>query len=370
MRILVTGARGFVGRNLLLALSACPEHTVYAYDVDSEPAALAEYAAACDAVVHLAGVNRPVDPADFMRGNADFTRVLTDTLRAAGRAVPIIASSSIQAALDNEYGRSKRAGEDVLRDYAAGTGADAMIYRLPNLFGKFCRPRYNSVVATFCHLAARGEPLTVNDPAAPLRLVYIDDLVAEILRALAGNPTRDEDGFCRVPVEHATTVGRLAEIISAFPAMRESITLPRLDDPLEKKLYSTWLSHLPEDGFAYDLTTHADARGSFTEFLRTPERGQVSVNISRPGVVKGNHYHHTKNEKFLVVAGEGIIRFRKVDETRVITYRVSGEHLQVVDIPVGYTHNIENTGTVDMVTIMWANEPFDPENPDTYYVPV
>ncbi|HJD24783.1 MAG TPA: capsular polysaccharide biosynthesis protein CapF [Firmicutes bacterium] len=369
MQILITGANGFIGRNLIAELHNRGYDDLRAYDVDTDPARLNEWAAGCDFVFHLAGVNRPQDEAEFMTGNAGFTADLLAALRRRRNPCPVMLASSIQAAQDNPYGRSKRAGEELLAAYGRETGADVLIYRFPNVFGKWCRPNYNSVVATFCHNIARGLPITVNDPAVSLRLVYIDDLVAELIRALQGQETREGD-FCTVPVTHTATLGEIAEILRSFAESRKTLAVPDMGDPLTKKLYSTYLSYLPEDGFAYSLKQNQDARGSFTEILRTADRGQFSVNVAKPGITKGNHWHHSKNEKFLVVSGKAVIRFRRIDSDQVIEYPVDGEHFTVVDIPTGYTHSIENVGDTDLITFMWANEPFDPDHPDTYPLPV
>ena len=379
--ILITGACGFVGKNLAESLACIrdgkdrthPELDIgelYLYDIDTDPALLPEYCKNADFVFHLAGVNRPKDTVEFMQGNFGFTSTLLDTLKAAGSKAPIMISSSIQAALDNPYGQSKKAGEDAVFAYGKENDVDVLVYRFPNLFGKWCRPNYNSVIATFCNNIANGLPITVNDRSVVLTLCYIDDLVSEMLRALAGEPTRTGE-FCEVPVTHRISLGELADILVSFKDSREKRSIADMSDPLTKKLYATYLSYLPpEEGFSYPLTMNVDARGSFTEVFRTEERGQVSVNISKPGIVKGNHWHHTKNEKFLVVSGKGVIRFRKVGESKVYEYFVSGAKLEVVDIPTGYTHNIENLGDGDMVTLMWANECFDPARPDTYYLEV
>jgi UDP-2-acetamido-2,6-beta-L-arabino-hexul-4-ose reductase len=379
--ILITGAYGFVGKNLSESLACIrdgkdrthPEleiGEIYLYDIDTDPALLPEYCKKADFVFHLAGVNRPKDTAEFMQGNFGFTTTLLDTLKSVGNKAPIMISSSIQAALDNPYGQSKKAGEDAVFAYGKENNVDVLVYRFPNLFGKWCRPNYNSVVATFCNNIANDLTITVNDRSVVLTLCYIDDLVSEMLRALAGNPTRAGE-FCEVPVTHKISLGELADTLISFKESREKRSVADMSDPLTKKLYATYLSYLPpEDGFSYPLTMNVDARGSFTEVFRTEERGQVSVNISKPGIVKGNHWHHTKNEKFLVVSGKGVIRFRKVGESKVYEYFVSGDKLEVVDIPTGYTHNIENLGDGDMVTLMWANECFDPARPDTYYLEV
>lgn len=368
-KILVTGAAGFIGKNLVAQLRGAGYTAVYTYDKTTDPALLDAYTADCTFVFHLAGVNRPEDPAEFTAGNCGFTAALLDSLRRNGNLAPVLFASSIQAERDNPYGNSKRAAEEMLAAYARETDAPVLIYRLPNVFGKWCRPQYNSVVATFCYNIARDLPIQIHDPAVELQLVYIDDVAAEFLRALEGEPTRD-GAFCRVPVSHRATLGQIAALLRSFRASRVNRETPNVGDPLSKKLYSTYLSYLPEEAFAYPLKMNVDARGSFTEFLRSPDRGQVSINVSHPGITKGNHWHHTKNEKFLVVSGHGVIRFRKPDGTEILEYPVSGDKLEVVDIPVGYTHSIVNTGDTDMVTVMWANEPFDPERPDTYYLEV
>ena len=383
--ILITGAGGFVGKNLVAELTARGYTSLLCFEKDDTPETLADYCRRAAFVVHLAGINRPKDPSEFYAGNAGLTDVLLSDLETAGNACPVLVTSSIQAALDNDYGKSKKQAEDAIFAHGSRTGASVYVFRMEGVFGKWCRPNYNSVVATFCHNIAHGLPIQVRDPGYELPLVYIDDVVACILDAMErGEAVQDEEGICRIHPVHRTTLGTLAETIQNFARARGGDAaralgtdgLPTLAVPelaagsFEKKLYSTYLSYLPEDGFAYDLNMHCDNRGSFTEFLRTPERGQVSVNISRPGIVKGNHWHHTKNEKFLVVKGEGVIRFRQIFSDKVIEYHVSGEKLQVVDIPCGYTHNIENVGEGEMVTVMWANEAFDPEHPDTYPMPV
>ena len=367
MKILVTGSKGFIGKNLIAELHNRGYASIFRFDKDTDEKLLDEYTRDCEFVFHLAGVNRPENEKEFMEGNFGFTSRLLDSLRKHNNTCPIMISSSIQAELDNPYGKSKKAGEDLIFAYGKETGARVLVYRFPNVFGKWCRPNYNSVIATFCHNIARDLPIKVNDPNVVMNLVYIDDVVVELIDALEGRETR-ENVFCKVPVVHTITLGEIADLIYSFKKSREERSIPNMSDPFTKKLYSTYLSYLPEDQFSYDLKMNVDARGSFTEFIRTPDRGQVSVNISKPGITKGNHWHHTKNEKFLVVKGEGVIRFRRIDSDEVIEYFVSGDKLEVVDIPVGYTHNIENLGDTDMVTIMWANEPFDPGKPDTYFL--
>ena len=377
MKVLVTGAYGFVGKNLCATLKNIADGkdksynidsdiTVFQYDLGTDKALLDTYCKECDFVFHLAGVNRPETEEEFMEGNFGFSSTLLDTLKKYNNTCPIMISSSIQAELDNPYGRSKKAGEDLMFAYGEETGAKVMVYRLPNLFGKWSRPNYNSVIATFCHNIARDMPITVNNRDVNMTLVYIDDLVNELISALKGEENR-EGAFCKVPVEHKITLGEIADLIYSFKESRETKAVPDMSDGFTKKLYATYLSFLPEDGFSYPLKMNIDNRGSFTEILRTADRGQFSVNISKPNITKGNHWHHTKNEKFLVVSGNGVIRFRKPDEEKVIEYFVSGEKLEVVDIPTGYTHNIENLGDTDMVTFMWCNECFDPNKPDTFF---
>ena len=383
MKILVTGAHGFVGRNLVSQLCnirdgkiknhalSGTELELFEYDVDTDPALLDGYCREADFVFNLAGVNRPKDPAEFMKGNFGFASTLLDTLKKHGNTCPVMISSSTQAALDNPYGESKRAGEELMFSYARETGAKVLVYRFPNLFGKWCRPNYNSAVATFCYNIAHDLPIQVNDPNVVMHLVYIDDVVEELIGALSGQEHRQGD-HCEVPVVHTVTLGKIVELIYSFKESRKTLGVPDLGDAFTKKLYSTYLSYLPEDAFSYPLKMNVDARGSFTEILRTSDRGQFSVNISKPHITKGNHWHHTKNEKFLVVSGRGVIRFRNMNDPdgKVIEYFVSGDKLEVIDIPTGYTHNIENLGDTDMVTFMWGNECFDPERPDTYYEPV
>ena len=371
MNILITGARGFMGKNLRSALTGrCGDaHRLILLDMPHTEEELLAAAAEADFVFHLAGVNRPTDPADFQKGNADFTRQLLTLLKERGKRPPVLLSSSIQAALENPYGQSKLSAEQAVADYGRETGSAAYLYRLPNVFGKWSRPNYNSAVATFCHNVARGLPITVNDPSVTLRLVYIDDVVEEFLRAMEGQPHREGD-WCAVQPVHEVNLGHMAELIQSFPALRDSLTAPDQSDPLVKKLYATYLSFLPPEDFSRPTVTHADQRGSFTELLHMGSRGQVSLNVSRPHITKGDHWHQTKHEKFIVLQGEGVIRFRKVGDSTVIAYKVSGENLTVVDIPTGYTHSIENTGDTDMLTLMWANEVFDPAHPDTLRLPV
>ena len=368
--ILITGAGGFIGKNLVATLKTAGYTDLMLFERDDTPETLADYAARAGFVFHLAGINRPKNPSEFYAGNAGLTETLLALLDKAGNKAPVLVTSSTQAALDNDYGKSKAQAEQAIFAHGQTTGAPVYVFRLPGVFGKWCRPNYNSMVATFCHNSANELPLSVRDPEYQLPLVYIDDVVASFVAALDGNCTREGD-YCVVPVVHETTLGHLAETIEGFARNRETLDVPdQTPGSLEQKLYSTWLSYLPADRFSYPLNMHCDNRGSFTEFLHTPAHGQVSINISRPGIVKGNHWHHSKNEKFLVVKGTGVIRFRALDSTEVIEYHVSGDKLEVVDIPTGYTHNIENVGEDDMVTVMWANEVFDPDHPDTFFLPV
>jgi UDP-2-acetamido-2,6-beta-L-arabino-hexul-4-ose reductase len=369
MKILVTGAKGFIGKNLIAELKNRGFNNVYEYDKDTSPVLLEVYCREAEFIFHLAGVNRPKEQAEFMEGNFGFTLTLLDTLKKYNNTSPIMLASSIHAELDNLYGKSKKAGENLLLSYSKETGAKVLVYRFPNVFGKWCRPNYNSAVATFCHNIAHNLPITVNDPNVLMTLVYIDDLVEELINALEGKENR-VGIFCEVPIVHDITLGEIVHLIQTFKTSREDRSIPDMSNAFTKKLYSTYLSYLPTNQFSYELKMNTDNRGSFTEFIKTPDRGQVSVNISKPGITKGNHWHHTKNEKFLVVSGKGVIRFRKIDSDEVIEYFVSGDKLVVVDIPPGYTHNIANLGDKDMVTIMWANELFDPEKPDTNFLVV
>ena len=369
MKILVTGAKGFIGKNLIAELRNRKYIEIYEYDIDSETKLLDEYCKEADFVFHLAGVNRPKEQYEFMEGNFGFTSLLLDKLKEYNNTCPVMISSSIQAELENPYGESKKAGEDLLFKYSKETGTKVLVYRFHNVFGKWCMPNYNSAVATFCHNIAHNLLIKVNDPSVVMNLVYVDDLVNELINALEGKENRVDD-FCEVPVLHTITLGEIVDLIYSFKKNREDRLVPNMSNAFTKKLYSTYLSYLPKDQFGYDLKMNVDLRGSFTEFIKTPDRGQVSVNISKPGITKGNHWHHSKNEKFLVISGKGAIRFRRIDSNEVIEYFVSGEKMEVLDIPPGYTHNIENLGEVEMVTIMWANELFDPEKPDTYFLEV
>ncbi|MCR5485929.1 MAG: NAD-dependent epimerase/dehydratase family protein [Lachnospiraceae bacterium] len=369
MKILITGAKGFIGKNLAYRLKNAGRDQIYEYGRESGEGCLKEYCADCDIVFHLAGVNRPESEEEFARGNVELTRRLTEYLEAANNPAPILFTSSTQAVLENPYGVSKYGAEQILESYGNRNQSKVMIFRMPNVFGKWSRPEYNSAVATFCYKIARSKPIRVNDPAHEMDLLYIDDLTEEFAGYAEALEKNEELPNGRIalksPIYHKT-LGEVAELIRSFPGHRRDLTVPRLDDPFVSKLYSTYLSFLPPEGFSYPLDMKVDERGSFTEFIRTPERGQVSVNISHPGIIKGQHWHDSKNEKFLVARGKALIRFRRVGEEEIIDYHVSGEKLQVVEIPTGYVHCIINEGDEDLVTIMWANEAFDPQKPDTW----
>lgn len=369
MKILVTGSNGFIGKNLIAELKNRGYLDILKYDLDTKKSDLDEFVKECDFVFNLAGVNRPKDEKEFIEGNKGFTDELIKLLKKHNNFIPVLMTSSIQVERNNPYGLSKKAAEDILFSYAEETGAKVYIYRLQNVFGKWCRPNYNSVIATFCHNIANGLDITINDRNTELNLVYIDDAVNEFIKSLEEKDNR-ETGFYSISNSYKTKLGEIADLIYSFKSSRVSLEIPDMNCDFTRKLYATYLSYLPPNEFGYPLKMNVDNRGSFTELIRTKERGQVSINISKPGIVKGNHWHQTKNEKFIVVYGEGIIRLRKIDSNEIIEYRVSSNKLEVVDIPPGYTHNIENIGKSDMVTIMWASECFDPDNPDTYYMEV
>ena len=399
MKILVTGAKGFVGRNLCAQLKNIRDgkarnyggitvDEVFEYDLDSTPQELDAWCAAADFVFNLAGVNRPKDAAEFMTGNFGFASTLLDTLKKHGNSCPVMLSSSQQASLsgrfgDSEYGRSKKAGEDLFLKYGDQTGARVLVYRFPNLFGKWCRPNYNSAVATFCNAVANDLPYTVNDPSVELELLYIDDLVDEMIACLCGGEHRCEfdaltvlpsptGRYCYVPVTHRATLGEIVELLKSFEAQRTTLIVPEIPaGSFAKKLYSTFLSYLPASKVAFPLKTNSDARGSFTELVKTLNCGQFSVNVSLPGVTKGQHWHNTKWEFFIVVSGRALIQERRIDSGKVLEFEVSGDAVQAVHMLPGYTHNIINlSDTEPLVTLMWANECFDPARPDTYFEPV
>ena len=394
MKVLITGAKGFVGRNLVASLENIRDgkdrtrdiavDEIYAYDIDSEPSLLDEYCRDCDFVFNLAGVNRPKNDEEFMEGNFGFASILLDTLKRYNNICPIMLSSSIQATMmgryaGSEYGKSKLAGEKLFLDYADETGAKVLIYRFPNLFGKWCRPNYNSAVATFCHNIANDLPVQVNDRSTELELLYIDDLVDEMIDALSGHEHHcefdgmdavgDENGrYCHVPTTHKATLGEIVDLLHSFRDQPSTLIIPEIpNNSLAKKLYSTYLSYLPKEKTIFPLKMNIDERGSFTELLKTDKCGQFSVNISKPGITKGQHWHHSKWEFFIVVSGHGLIQERKIGTDEIIEFEVSGKKIEAVHMLPGYTHNIINlSDTEDLVTVMWANESFDPNHPDTF----
>ncbi len=399
MRILVTGAKGFVGRNLCAQLNNIKEgkakcygnlvvDEVFEYDIDSTPEELESYCRESDFVFNLAGVNRPQNTEEFMQGNFGFASTLLDTLKKFGNRCPVMLSSSIQATLigryaEGDYGKSKKAGEELFFDYGKETGAKVLVYRFPNLFGKWCRPNYNSAVATFCNNIANDLPIQVNNPATELELLYIDDLVDEMIAALKGEEHRCEfdgvdtvlktDGrYCAVPVSHKATLGEIVGLLHRFHDQPQTLVVPEIpENSFAKKLYSTYLSYLPKDKVKFPLKMNVDARGSFTELLKTCNCGQVSINISKPGITKGQHWHNSKWEFFIVVSGHGLIQERKIGTDEVLNFEVSGDNIEAIHMLPGYTHNIINLSeTENLVTVMWANEAFDPNRPDTYFEPV
>lgn len=395
MKILITGAKGFVGKNLVENLKNIKEgknrtrdlvvDSIFEYDIDSTQEELEIYCKECDFVFNLAGVNRPKDESEFMKGNFGFASILLDTLKKYENNCPVMLSSSIQATLigrygTSDYGKSKLAGEELFFDYGKETGAKVLVYRFPNLFGKWCRPNYNSAVATFCNNMANDLPIQANDPSTELELLYIDDLVEEMLDALEGKEHHCEfDGldvvpsetgrYCYVPVTHKATLGEIVSLLESFKAQPNTLLMPSIPkDSFSKKLYSTYLSYLPKEKTCFDLKMNCDERGSFTELLKTNDHGQFSVNISKPGITKGQHWHNTKWEFFIVVSGHALIQERKIGTDEIIEFEVSGEKIQAVHMLPGYTHNIINlSDTQDLVTVMWANESFDPEHPDTFF---
>ena len=395
MKILVTGARGFVGKNLVCALKNVMEgkdrthpaltvEKVYEYDIDSTAELLDEACREVDFVFNLAGVNRPMNTEEFMQGNFGFASTLLDTLKKHGNKCPVMLSSSIQATCigryDGDYGRSKRAGEELVFAYGEESGAKVLVYRFPNLFGKWCRPNYNSAVATFCNNIANDLPITVSDPKIQLELLYIDDLIDEMFAALEGREHHCEfDGietflceggrYCAAPVTHKVTLGEIVDLLESFKAQTDTLTMPEIPEgSFAKKLYSTYLSYLPAEKVSFPLKMNVDARGSFTELLKTERCGQFSVNISKPGITKGQHWHNTKWEFFIVVSGKGLIQMRRIGSDEVLNFEVSGERIEAVHMLPGYTHNIINLSeSEDLVTLMWANECFDPNKPDTFF---
>lgn len=366
MKVLVTGSNGFVGRNLTTTLHSLG-FEVLTFDKDNDTSELIDLTKDVNFVVHLAGINRPQNTEEFYEGNMGLSESLVSALQINANKAPILVSSSIQALLDNDYGKSKLGGENVLREHSVKNGSDVLIYRFSNLFGKWSQPNYNTVIATWCHNITRDIPLVMNDPLVELNLMYIDDVVEEIIRAIKGNGTLVADDLYTVPVSYDVSLQTIYDLLHQFIESRETNYLANMAPGFETKLYSTYLSFLPIEKFSYPLKMNVDDRGSFTEFIKSEDRGQVSINISKPGITKGQHWHHSKNEKFLVVKGSGVIHFRDIFSKEVIEYPVNGNVLEVVDIPTGYTHNIINIGSEDMVTVMWVNEPFDPDHPDTFY---
>ena len=367
-KCLVTGANGFVGRNLCIHLENIDDVEVLKFDINNTEVELNEFLLEADFIFHFAGVNRPKNEDEFEEGNATLTQHIVDILQKAGKKTPILVSSSTQATLDNPYGISKKNAEGVAFDY--GKNAPIFVYRFPNLFGKWCRPNYNSVVATFCYNIARDLEIKINDESYLMTLCYIDDVVKECIKCLEGKKKTASDGFCHVETTYQITLGELADKIKSFREIRKTGILPNMADNFTRLLHSTYLSYLEEEDFSYFPTLHTDDRGWLFELIKQPSFGQIFVSITKPGIMRGNHYHHSKVEKFTVVQGEAIIRFRKIDSDEILEYRVSGTKPEIVDIPPGYTHNIENVGDRDVLTLFWACEMFDPENPDTYYLGV
>jgi UDP-2-acetamido-2,6-beta-L-arabino-hexul-4-ose reductase len=363
MKLLITGANGFIGKNLITELKNRGYNEILPYTRDSGRPLLEKYTKECDFVFHLAGVNRPLDEKEFFEGNAGFTEELLGSLREHGNQAPILMTSSIQVEMDNPYGRSKLMAEELVLRHSRETGAKSLIYRLPNVFGKWCRPHYNSVVATFCHNIARDLEIQIHDPDKELTLCHIDDVVAEFIRAMEGKGQQDI-------VSHKIKLGALADKLYTFRKNRETLVMPSLETEFERALYSTFLSYLEEDSFSYHLKKNTDQRGWLAEFIKSSSMGQIFISKTKPGITRGNHWHHTKVEKFLVIQGEAVIQFRKIDTENVLEYRVNGDEPEVVDIPPGYTHSITNIGTEDVITLFWASEIFNPEKPDTYYLEV
>jgi len=365
MNVLITGSEGFVGKNLRSELSLHKDIEVLCYDKNNTMDELDNYTKECDFVFHLAGVNRPQNPEEFMEGNFGFTSVLLEQLKKHNNKAPIMLSSSIQAELDNDYGKSKKAGEELLFQYGKDNNVKVYVYRFPNLFGKWCRPNYNSVIATFCNNIATNQEITVNDENKELTLSYIDDVCEEIVKCLDDNPTRNGE-YCKVPVSYTKTLGYIANLIKSFKSNDKGIMVPSTGDEFTKKLYSTYISYVPLNEMVVDLTEHRDERGVFCELVRTKEAGQISVSTTNPNIVRGGHYHHTKMERFIVIKGKAKIEFEHVLTHEKIEFIVDGNKLQYVTIPVGYQHSINNIGDDELVLILWANELFDSNRPDTF----
>ncbi len=369
-KILVTGSAGFIGKHLVEAIRRRPGTQVYEFDLGNQPEALEHALAEVDFIFHLAGVNRPQDPGEFAAVNAGFTGRLCERLEALNRKPVMVLSSSTQAALDNAYGISKRQAEELIEGFCRKTQSAGVIFRLPGVFGKWCRPNYNSVVATFCHQIAHDLPVTISDPNKGLELVYVDDVIASFLKVVSRPPHPGECEWLSVPRTFQVTLGDLAARIRSFRDSRKNLYLPSFDDAFNRCLYATYLSYLDGPDWAYNLEIKTDSRGSLAEFMKSPHFGQIFVSRTKPGITRGNHFHHTKTEKFLVLEGEAVIRFRHITGTEIIEYRISGSDFRVVDIPPGYTHSIENVGASDMVVLFWASEIFDPKAPDTCAMPV
>ena len=365
MKVLVTGANGFVGKNLISHLSLNKDVEVFKYDIDSTEEELDKYTKECDFVYHLAGVNRPQNVSEFMEGNFGFTSILLNKLLENNNKCPIMISSSIQAELDNDYGKSKKAGEGLIFKYGEANGVKVYVYRFPNLFGKWCRPNYNSVIATFCNNVANNLEIVVNDENKELNLSYIDDVCEELIRCLDDNPHRD-GSFCYVPIVYVKSLGYIANLIKSFKENDRGIMIPSTGDDFTKKLYATYISYVPLKEMVVDLEEHRDYRGVFCELVRTKEAGQVSVSTTNPNIVRGGHYHHTKMERFIVIKGKAKIKFEHVITHETHEFEVSGDKLQYVTIPVGYQHSINNIGDGELILILWANELFDPNRSDTY----
>lgn len=366
--ILITGANGFIGKNLIASLEK-EQVKIIKYDLHNTLDDLNEYVKEADFVFHLAGVNRPNEVSEFEKGNKDFTEYLLDLIKKSPKTIPLLFTSSIQSELNNPYGISKKYAEDAVLEYSRETGAAVYIYRLPNVFGKWSLPNYNSVVSTWCYNISRNLPIQINNPDTELSLIYIDDVVREFILALHGSTSLDK-GFCFVPRIFTVSLRKIANLLESFKNSRASLILPSFEGDFERFLYATYLSFLPESDFSYDLEMKHDNRGWLAEFIKSKSLGQIFISRTKPGITRGNHWHHTKIEKFLVIEGEAIIKFRHLHSTEVLEYRVSGEIIQVLDIPAGYTHSITNIGKTDLITIFWADETFSQENPDTYFLEV
>ena len=368
MEVLVTGAKGFIGKNLLEKLSRVENLVIHSFDIENKIDDLEEYIDRIDFIFHLAGINRPENPEEFYKGNRDTIKELINLIEKRELKIPILVTSSIQVERENDYGRSKLQGEIFLREYSERNNVPVYIYRLPNVFGKWCRPNYNSVIATWCHNIANDIDIQISDRNISLNFVYIDDVVNTFTDHIL--EIKERKAYYEIPISYTKTLGEIADLLYSFKENRNNLIIEKVGRGFERALYSTYLSYLPKDKFSYELVEHKDNRGAFVEILKTKDSGQFSISTSKPGITRGNHYHNIKNEKFLVIKGEAVIRFRHITSDEVIEYYVSDKKLEVVDIPVGYTHNITNVGKDEMVLVIWANELFDKENPDTYYLEV